>query len=200
MPSPTDPMPASEQGRIRILLVVLGIVATGALIYATWPAAEPKTPPSNQGRDGRTPQAKKGGAGSLEVRLNDLKQPPPASADAARNPFRFYVKPPPPSPRPTTPQATQPGPPPVQSTNPTAPNYVPPPITIKFIGVLEKNGTKYAIFSDGKGPPVHAREGETVLGQYKLLKIGVESVTMSYLDGKGMQTIPMRGGGPGGGE
>ena len=70
----------------------------------------------------------------------------------------------------------------------------PPPITIKFIGVLEQGKTKVAIFSDGKGQPVYASEGQTVLGQYKLLKINVESVTMSYLDGKGMQTIPMRGG------
>jgi hypothetical protein len=70
----------------------------------------------------------------------------------------------------------------------------PPPITIKFIGALEKGGVKWAIFSDGKGQPTWAKEGQTVLGQYKLLKIGVESVTMSYLDGRGVQTIPMRGG------
>ena len=201
MPPPTDRTPAGAQGRTRFLLIVLGIVATGALIYATWPAAGPKAAPSNQGRDGRKPQATTGAAGALVVKLNDLKQPPPGPAETARNPFRFYVKPPPPPPpRPTGPVNTPPGPPVMQSTNPTQPNYVPPPITIKFIGVLEKNGIKYAIFSDGKGQPVHAREGETVLGQYKLLKIGVESVTMSYLDGKGMQTIPMRGGGPGGGE
>ncbi len=71
---------------------------------------------------------------------------------------------------------------------------MPPPITIKFIGVLEQGTKKVAIFSDGKGQPVYASEGQVVLGQYKLLKIGVESVTMSYLDGKGIQTIPMRGG------
>jgi hypothetical protein len=32
-----------------------------------------------------------------------------------------------------------------------------------------------------------------VLGQYKIVRIGVESVVMAYPDGRGQQTIPMRG-------
>jgi len=191
MPLPTDQKPANEQGRVRFLLIVLGIVAAGALIYAMWPAAGPSTAPSNQGRDARKPQATSGTAPSLEVRLNDLKQPPPGSAESTRNPFRFYVKPLPPPPQPPAVKAP-PAPP-----GPGQPDYrppPPPPIPLKFIGILEQGKTKVAIFSDGKGQPVYAREGETVLGQYKLIKIGVESVTMSYLDGRGMQTIPMRGG------
>jgi hypothetical protein len=180
--------------------MLFGVVAVGALIYTTWPAAEPKSPPSNQGRDARKPQPTNGATGSLEVRLDELKQTSPGSAEATRNPFRFYVKPPPPPPppqrfpKPGDKDYVPPAPPPP---GPGQPGYVPPPpppITIKFIGVLEKDGSKWAIFSDGKGQPQYAREGQTVLGQYKLLKIGVESVTMSYLDGRGVQTIPMRGG------
>jgi hypothetical protein len=179
---------------MRILLILLGVVAGGALIYAVWPAAESKTPPSNQGRDARKPQATTGAKGSLEVRLDDLKQPPAGSAETTRNPFRFYVKPPPPPPpRPVTPPAP-PQPKPGDADYKPPPPPPPPPITIKFIGALEKGGVKWAIFSDGKGQPTWAKEGQTVLGQYKLLKIGVESVTMSYLDGRGVQTIPMRGG------
>lgn len=182
-------------GRARTLLIVLAIVAAGGFAYAMWPAAVPKNPPSNE-RDARRPQqGKADGQGSLDVRLDDLKQPPPAVGDAKRNPFRFYVPPPPPPPpRPTPPPAppqlhpgdqgyVQPPPPP------------PPPITIKCFGVEEQAGKKVAIFTDGKGLPVWASEGQVVFGQYKLLKIGVESVTMSYLDGKGVQTIPIRGGG-----
>ncbi|HEX4567842.1 MAG TPA: hypothetical protein VH138_14495 [Vicinamibacterales bacterium] len=192
---PTDSKAATPQGRTRLLLILFGVVAVGALIYTTWPAAEPKSPPSNQGRDARKPQPTTGATGSLEVRLDELKQPPAGSAETTRNPFKFYVKPPPsPPPTPVRPTATAPALPTSQSVNPGAPNYVPPPITIKFIGVLEKDGSKWAIFSDGKGQPQYAKEGQTVLGQYKLLKIGVESVTMSYLDGRGVQTIPMRGG------
>jgi len=65
------------------------------------------------------------------------------------------------------------------------------PIPVKFIGLLEQANKRVAIFSDGKGQPVYASEGQTVLGLYKLLRIGVESVTMSYLDGKGVQQIKM---------
>jgi hypothetical protein len=118
------------------------------------------------------------------------QQPPSEKGETTRNPFRFYVKPPPPAPppKPVTPPPPPPGPGQVGYVPPP-----PPPITIKFIGTLEQGKTKVAVFSDGKGQPVYASEGQTVLGQYKLLKIGVESVTMSYLDGKGIQQIPMRG-------
>jgi len=186
---PTDPTPPAP-GRVRVLLMVLAVVAIGGLIYAMWPAAGPTAQPSNQARDARGPEATPGGQGSLEVRLGDLKQPPPGPGETARNPFKFYVKPPPPPP-PRPPIVT-----PQPLPQPGQPGYQPPPpppIALKFIGVLEKNGTKYAIFSDGKGQPLYAKEGQTVLGQYKLLKIGVESVTMSYIDGRGVQTIPMRG-------
>jgi hypothetical protein len=50
-----------------------------------------------------------------------------------------------------------------------------------------------AIFSDGRGLPLYGKEGESILGQYRIVKIGVESVVMEYLDGRGRQTIPMRG-------
>jgi hypothetical protein len=193
MSQPTDRTPASEQGRVRFLLIVLGIVAAGALIYATWPAAEPTSPPSNQGRDARKAQATSDTASALEVRLNDLKQPPPGSAEATRNPFRFFVKPPPPPPVVARPPQLRPGDPGFVAPGPPPPPPL-PPIGLKFIGVMEQGRNKVAIFSDGKGQPVYAHEGEIVLGQYRLIRIGVESVTMSYLDGRGMQQIPMRGG------
>jgi hypothetical protein len=70
----------------------------------------------------------------------------------------------------------------------------PPPIPIKFIGTAEKSGKKWAVFTDRPGVTVWAAEGETVLGQWKLVRIGVESVVMEYPNGTGRQTIPMRGG------
>lgn len=65
------------------------------------------------------------------------------------------------------------------------------PIPLKFIGLLEQGNKRVAILSDGKGQPIYASEGQTVLGQYKLLSIRVGSVTMSYLDGQGVQQIKM---------
>jgi len=185
---------AALQGRVRVLLIVLGVVAAGALIYGMWPAAGPKAGASNQPRDARRQQqGTTGSRGSLEVRLGDLKEPPPQPGDTKRNPFKFYVPPPPPPPpRPVVPPPP-PQPKPGDADYHPPPPPPPPPIPLKFIGILEQGTTKVAIFSDGKGPPVYSKEGAVVLGQYKLMKIGVESVTMSYLDGRGIQTIPMRG-------
>jgi hypothetical protein len=65
---------------------------------------------------------------------------------------------------------------------------------LKFIGVLETANTqKIAILTDGRGAPLYGKEGDTVLGQYKILHIGVESIEMAYLDGRGRQTIRLSG-------
>jgi hypothetical protein len=192
--------------RPRPLILGLGVATLAVLvIYVMWPAASQPSAPSNQ-RDARKPAAqgtagRAAGQGSgplpgdLDVRLEALKQPPAEPDDAARNPFRFYVKPPPPPPLPPPP------PKPVRVPQPGDPDYVapppppppPPPIPLKFIGTLEQGGRKVAIFSDGRGLPLYGKEGEPILGQYRIVRIGVESVVMEYLDGKGRQTIPMRG-------
>jgi hypothetical protein len=127
------------------------------------------------------------------VRLEELKQPPPEPGGDGRNPFRFYVKPPPPPPPP--PRVAKPGdkdyaaPPPPQ---PPGPPPI-PPIPLKFTGTMEQGKKKVAIFSDGRGVPVYASEGELVLGQYRVVRIQLESVVMEYADGRGRQTIAMRG-------
>jgi hypothetical protein len=64
---------------------------------------------------------------------------------------------------------------------------------LKFIGVVETaEGTKIAVLSDGKRP-IHGREGEEIEGRYKILKIGVESLEIAYIDGRGRQTIRLTG-------
>ena len=187
---------------------ILGLLGAALVValYAAWPAASKGSAPSNQPREQRKPATQTAGAkgttgqpsgtvpGDLDVRLEALKQPPSEPDDAARNPFRFYVKPPPPPPPPVK---VPPPPPPPQ---PGDEGYVPPPpppvppIPLKFIGTLEQGKIRVAIFSDGRGAPLYAAEGQLVLGQYRIVKIGVESVVMEYADGKGRQTIPMRGG------
>jgi hypothetical protein len=96
--------------------------------------------------------------------------------------------PPPPPPPPRLTVGPEPPPPP-----PVPPP--PPPITLKFIGVVDAPppGKKLAILSDGRGSPVYGHEGDTVLGQYRILRIGAESIEMSYLDGRGRQTIRLSG-------
>jgi hypothetical protein len=193
--SASEPVASSRRPR-PLLLGLLAVTVAGAVIYGVWPlfsAASPPAAPSNEPRNARKPKAGQPAQSSLDVRLEDLKQPPPEPEGADRNPFRFYVKPPPPPPPvpvrvapPPTPVMTGPPPPP-----PGPPP--PPPIPLKFLGTMEQGNRRVAIFSDGRGLPLYAFEGGTVLGQYKVVKIGVESVVMEYLDGRGRQTIPMRG-------
>ena len=194
----TDSNPANPRRRQTQLLVALGVLVVAAAVYMMWPSAATPAAPSKPVREQRSQAAGKGAVDSpaaLNVQLEALKQTPPAPDEAARNPFRFYVKPPPPPP--PAPRVPQVGdkdykpPPPV----PPPPQAGPPPIPLKFIGTVEKAGHKVAIFvsTDGRGLPVYAGEGEVVLGQYRVVKIGVESVTLEYLDGRGRQTIPMRG-------
>ena len=179
-----------QRPRTGVLLFV-AVALLGVLVYTLWPAAAPQPAPSNPPREQR-PQASAGATGPspLDVRLDDLKQPPPEPGEDGRNPFRFYVKPPPPPP-PPKPMVTAP---PVAAGPPQPPPPPPiPPIPLKFTGTMEQGKTKVAIFSDGRGLPLYAREGELVLGQYRLVRIQIESVVMEYSDGRGRQTIPLRG-------
>ncbi len=187
-----EPKP-QQRSRVVILGIVL-VVLAGVLVYTWRPAASPPAGPSNQTRDQRKPATTTAtGPSDLTVKLDELKAAPPEPGEKNRNPFRFYVPPPPPPPPPPPrPRVPQPGdkdyvvpPPPL-----TPP---PPPIPLKFIGIMEQGKKKVAIFTDGRGVPLYASEGELVLGQYRLVKIQVESVIMEYPDGKGRQTIPMRG-------
>jgi hypothetical protein len=69
----------------------------------------------------------------------------------------------------------------------------PPPITLKFIGIVQKaDGTRIAVLSDGKRP-ISGKEGDEIEGRYRILKIGTESVDVSYIDGRGRQTIRLTG-------
>lgn len=171
------------------------VVLLGVLVYTLWPAATPQPGPSNQPREQQQPvQPAAGNAqGPLDVRLDELEQPPPQPGGDGRNPFRFYVKPPPPPPPP--PRVARPGDKDYVAPPPPPPPGPPPipPIPLKFTGTMEQGKKKVAIFSDGRGTPVYASEGELVLGQYRVVRIQLESVVMEYADGRGRQTIPMRG-------
>ena len=191
--SQADPGAPSQRPRPVILGLGVAVVAV-FLVFRMWPAASPQPAPSNQPREQRPGATSATSPGELEVKLGELQQPPPEPAGDNRNPFRFYVKPPPPPPPPPKPVPPPPPPPgPGEDGYKPPPPPPPPPIPLKFIGTLEKGGKKWAIFSDGGNQPRYAAEGDLVLGQYKVVRIGVESVVMEYADGKGRQTIPMRG-------
>jgi hypothetical protein len=47
--------------------------------------------------------------------------------------------------------------------------------------------------SDGKARVTQGKEGDIIDGQYRLVKIGAESVEMTYVDGRGRQVIRLTG-------
>ena len=185
---------APSSGRPRPwLLAALGAAVVLALLttFMTGKSATPPASPSNS-RAARTAKTVDNvQPGDLDVHLDALKERKPAADSNDRNPFRFYVKPAPPPPASeggrrggpvTTTTSSIPGPPPV------------PPITLKYIGLLEgMTGGNVAVFSDCR-TTMRAREGEIIAGQYRLVRIGKESVILEYADGRGgPQTIRMSG-------
>jgi hypothetical protein len=180
---------ASDQKQRAILGALLVVLAAMAA-YALWPAAPAATraQSSNVGRQaaGGTPQA-----AAPDVHIEALAGDKPGPDEASRDLFKFKPKAPPPAaPRPVETQrpAAQPPAPPRPSGPPQ-----PPPIALKFVGYFDApDGRKIASLTDGRGV-VTAHEGDTVLGQYKIWRIGVESIDISYLDGRGRTTIRMTG-------
>ena len=183
--------PASGRPR-PWLLVALAIAVAVALI--SWlpvgKSAGPASPPSNTRAPQRGKTVENVQPGDLEVRLKALNEPRPDAESSERNPFRFYVKPPPPPPPPPKDGGFKPPPPPPPVDTGPAP---PPAITLKYIGLLEVGGgEKVAAFSDCRST-MRGKEGDIIAGQYRLVKIGNESVVMEYVDGRGRQTIRQSG-------
>jgi hypothetical protein len=184
----------SARPRPWLLIALAAAIALAAVVWL-WPAANPAGPSrrasnvrAQAGQDAALDPA------ALDVKLEALEARNGGGPDGGRNPFRFQPKPPPPAPpappvdigpvpdRPTFEAPRDPGPPP------------PPPIPLRFIGIVEpRPGDKVAAFSDCR-ITTHAREGGILLGQYRLVRIGVESVVMEYVDGRGRTTIRLQGG------
>ena len=174
-------------------------VATVVVLVIAWRALTPASTPEAA----TAPAARARGnprAGDAEpivlrpVKLDALTASREQPNTTQRNPFRFRPKaPPPPPPRPAA------AAPPVEAVKPAGPPVPagPPPlpqIPYKFIGVVERaNGVKWAVLSDGKAAPQHGKEGDVIDGRYRILKIGTESIELSYLDGRGRQTVRLTG-------
>jgi hypothetical protein len=184
--------------RPRPWLLVILALAVG-LYLVSWLMPDNSAPAAEVASKPRAATSKKNAGAidpaDLKVRLEALNQSRPDAKGGERNPFRFYVPPPPPPPPPPKPPA-----PPAPTVGPQQPAPIeppvvppPPPITMKYIGSFEdpKVG-KIANFSDCRST-YRGREGEIIAGQYRLVRIGVESVVMEYPDGRGRTTIRVSG-------
>jgi hypothetical protein len=184
-----EPKRRREWALASILLVVLAIAA-----WTMRAAGRPSTNSAPAAAPGGNPQAAAKGP-SAGVNLEALEAERPGPEESTRNPFRFKAAPAPPRPDllPQPQQQSQQSAPLVETGPPQPPP--PPRITLKFIGDIadpQKPGGKIAVFTDGRNVS-YGREGEIVEGRYRILKIGVESVDLAYLDGRGRQTIRQTG-------
>ena len=110
----------------------------------------------------------------------------------SRDPFGFGVPPRPPAP---PPRAYVPPPTPTPTPVPTPTGPPPRPrIPVKFLGFAEDPSRPGKLVSLSlNGAVIVAREGDVIDGKYRLLKVGLQSIVMAYLDGQGQTTIAISG-------
>lgn len=175
--------------------LTLAAVAVALISIATWRLQSGASAPP-----GAIPQAdtavpsatsSKPKSATAEVDLQSLQADRPEPVDTNRNPFTFKPKPqPPPSPRDPGGQQRSP----LGSTPPSEPPQ-PARIPMKFIGIIHSSDPKLsdiAVLSDGRGV-YQGRVNEIIEGRYRILRIGIESIELAYLDGRGSQTISLTG-------
>ena len=178
--------------RMRGTLLSVGGVGIALLVTLTMAREEDRsgisaTRTSRQQTSGAPAQQ----APVVDLKLELLSGARPELREPERDPFRFRPKPAPEPPR----KVVEPQPP-AQSA-PAAPTGPPPPppIQLRFIGLVDAptQAVRVAIVSDGRGNVFYGREGDTIEGRYKILRVGPDVIDLAYLDGRGRQTIRLTG-------
>ena len=194
--------PASNRPRPWLLaLLAFAVVAYAVSLIFSGPSAPTPVPTTSGTRPGRGAANGPVDPKELDVRVESLNQKPPPLGKGDRNPFRFQPKPPPEPP----PGAYKP---PVMTKPLDAGPPLPPPPpelprigdTVKFIGIVETAKGKIGAFSiwdaqtrECRGVPSPGREGDVIEGRYRVVRLGIESAVLEYLDGKGRATLPLNG-------
>jgi hypothetical protein len=196
--------PAANRPRPWLLVLLALVVAAYAVSRIfSGPSAPAPVPTTSASRPGRGAANGPIDPKELDVRVESLNQKAPPLGEGDRNPFRFQPKPPPePPPSAYTPPVTKPVDP-----GPIGPTLPPPPPepprigdTVKFIGIVETANGKIGAFSfwdpqtrECRGVPTPGREGDVIEGRYRVVRLGIESAVLEYLDGKGRATLPLNG-------
>ena len=173
--------------RQLLLLVAVSLVLVVVVLARRSDTPAGRAPAPSNSRRARAADANP--TAPADVKLELLKTAPGALEPSTRNPFQFKPKAPPPAPRlVAAPAPIVVAPPPLPQGPPP-----PPPIALKYIGVLDTAQGRVAVFRDTGGDIVNGKEGDIIDGRYRLLKIGVESADLAYVDGRGRQTIRLSG-------
>jgi hypothetical protein len=178
------PPPGPERRR-QITWLTLLIVVIAALAWYRFggSAAPAETRPIASNPKAGAASAAGQGVLPEPVKLGELASEGDAPS-AGRNLFRFGVKPAPPPP--PSVNLPPPGPPP-----PPPPPPGPPLINLVFLGTMERPdvGRVVALKDPASGAVFQALEGQIVDGRYRVMKIGMTSAIVSYVDGTGQRTL-----------
>jgi hypothetical protein len=170
--------------------IAIGVAVSLALVFSAYEmrTAGPPAAPGTMTDTGTATAAPSAPDRNLSVvNLGALNAPKPAPTEIVRDPFRFKPRAPPPPPPAASARRTVP-----EELGPVAP-APPPRIPLKFIGLIDspRQGV-IAVLSDARGV-YHGGVGQTIEGRYRIERIGVESIDLSYIDGRGRQTIRLTG-------
>ena len=176
--------------RNLVIVAAIAVVIVGVTMARDNNPADATPTPARRG----APAAATATMPVADVKLELLQQKRPELEEADRNLFRFQPRPAPPAPAApkTAPAAAGPVvPAPVVPAGPPPP----PPIGLRFIGLVDAptQAGRLAILSDGRGNIFYGKDGDIIEGRYKVLKVSPDAVELSYLDGRGRQTIRLTG-------
>jgi len=198
------PPPGPERRRLVLLVGSLVVITAALYIWGrqpelviptstgpapTKPSTRTQGPPRSPSGQIRRQVSATGDPGMPQaLKLAEMEQVPD-DPQVGRNPFRFGVPPPPPQPVFV--------PPPVQTPiyTPPPPPPGPPPIPLKLTTIIpDPTGRARAYLTDPKtGFTIEGVEGQIIDGRYRLLKVGSQSVVISYVDGTGQRTLSIGG-------
>lgn len=180
--------PPGPARRRQLAALTLVVAALSAVLWYQWrPAAAPPTTSNPTAPAAPVPAAVRLPDSVKLAALTDVPEPPAVG----RNPFGFGARPAPP------PAETYRMPPSVMMAPPAPPvPQGPPPVPLKLMGMIVVPGTGRTMVTlkdTVTGATFQAFEGEVVDGRYRLIKVGLQSVVVSYVDGTGQRTIPLGG-------
>jgi hypothetical protein len=181
-------LPPPGPARRRQVLLLVGLLVVLAVIgWVEFAPARMSPTTSNRGVPTAAPAAPLVVPAPLKF---DALADTPGQPSVGRNPFGYGPPPPTAAPAVQAPMVLPP-----QPAGPPAPQG-PPPISLLLTGLTDMpgpRGTMATLKEAGSGALFQAFEGDVVDGRYRVVKIGLQSVVVSYLDGSGSRTLPLGG-------
>ncbi len=181
MPSRT---PAKEAIALGVLLVLLVVVVIYQMRNFGGAPGGAGNPAQARRESSRVATARDRASAVPELKLSALHalaaMPAPT---VGRNPFREKPVAPPVLPGRLAPGTVvaPPGPP---------PPLPPPPITLRLVAIVRGAGRPLVgLATEDNRDVFYGREGDIVEGRYRIIKVNVESIDISYVDGRGQRRI-----------